>query len=127
MQLSSIMKLPVIVNQSIQLNSEPNGDDENQSGIQTLTRPETKTGTPAMYKVIILNDDFTPRDFVIHILKKFFRKNESDATQLMLEVHHKGSGIAGVYAFEIAETKAFQVNEYSKQNRHPLKTVIERG
>lgn len=97
-----------------------------QGGTDVLSRPTTKTKPPAFYKVVILNDDFTPRDFVVHILQKFFRKNETDATQLMLEVHNKGAGIAGVFTFEIAETKAVQVNEYSRQNQYPLKCIVEK-
>lgn len=97
---------------------------EDQSN--TLVRPEDRTKTPSFYKVVILNDDFTPREFVVHILQKFFKKTETDATQLMLDVHHKGAGIAGVYPFEIAETKAYQTNEYSKQNKYPLRCVVEK-
>jgi ATP-dependent Clp protease adaptor protein ClpS len=92
----------------------------------TLTRPETHTKTPSLYKVLLLNDDFTPREFVVHVLQKYFKKSENDAIQIMLHVHHKGVGVAGVYTFEIAETKAFQVNEYSKKNKYPLKCTIER-
>jgi ATP-dependent Clp protease adaptor protein ClpS len=100
---------------------------EQEGGTQTLPRPSTYTKTPSFYKVVILNDDFTPRDFVVHILQKFFRKNETEATQLMLQVHQKGAGIAGVFTYEIAETKAYQVNDYSKQNRYPLKCTVEKA
>ena len=96
-------------------------------GTEVLSRPSSKTKPPSFYKVIILNDDFTPRDFVVHILQKFFRKNETDATHLMLEVHNKGLGVAGVFTFEIAETKAYQVNDYSRQHQHPLKCVVEKA
>lgn len=98
-----------------------------QSGTQTLIRPSSKTKTPSFFKVVILNDDFTPRDYVVHVLQKFFKKSEQEATQLMLQVHHKGMGIAGVYTYEIAETKAFQVNEYSRQNQYPLKCTVEKA
>lgn len=96
------------------------------SGVQTLTRPDQETKTPSLYKVVILNDDFTPRDFVIHILKRFFRKDEQTATELMLQIHHKGAGIAGVFTHEIAETKAYQVNEYARSQSYPLKATIEK-
>jgi ATP-dependent Clp protease adaptor protein ClpS len=102
-------------------------DPDEGSGTRTLVRPQSQTKTPSFYKVVILNDDFTPRDYVIHVLQKFFRKNEQEATQLMLQVHHKGSGVAGVFTFEIAETKAFQVNEYSKQHKYPLKCTVEKA
>lgn len=101
-------------------------DGEPGSGTQTLVRPDQRTATPKFYKVVIHNDDFTPRDFVVHVLQRFFRKDETTATQLMLQIHHRGLGIAGVYTHEIAETKAYQVNEYSKQNRYPLRTTVER-
>lgn len=95
-------------------------------GVQTLPRTEERTKTPSFYKVLIHNDDFTPRDFVVHVLQRFFKKDEPSATQLMLTIHHKGVGIAGVYTFEIAETKAYQVNEYAKQHRYPLRTTVEK-
>lgn len=94
-------------------------------GAQTLPRPESETKQPSLYKVVILNDDFTPRDFVVHVLIRFFGKSEPEATQLMLRVHHHGSGVAGVYSHEIAETKTYQVNAYAKQNQFPLKCVME--
>lgn len=100
---------------------------ESQSDAHTLVRPDPRTKTPSFYKVVILNDDFTPRDFVVHILQKFFQKTESDATQLMLQVHNKGAGIAGVYTHEIAETKAYQVNEYARQSKYPLRCVTEKA
>ncbi len=95
------------------------------SGTQTLVKPESKTKEPKLYKVVILNDDFTPREFVVHILVRFFSKSEPQATQLMLQVHNQGSGVAGTYSHEIAETKTYQVNAYSKQNQFPLKCVLE--
>jgi len=107
----------------------PLGDDQepgHESGTQTLVRPDSKTATPKFFKVVIHNDDFTPRDFVVHVLQRFFRKDETTAMQLMLQVHHRGLGVAGVFTHEIAETKAYQVNEYSKQNRYPLRTTVER-
>ena len=93
---------------------------------QTLVRPEEKLKTPSLYQVIILNDDFTPQDYVVHVLMTFFKKTREIATQLMLEVHQKGQGIAGVFTKEIAETKSAQVNEYSKSNQYPLKCIIEK-
>ena len=107
-------------------NSENDWGVGTEGATRVLIRPKEKTKTPSFYKVIILNDDFTPRDFVVHILQKFFRKNETQATQLMMDVHNKGSGIAGVFTFEIAETKAFQVNDYSRQQGHPLRCVAEK-
>lgn len=104
---------------------ESEGEDP-AYGVQTLPRAQEQTKTPSFYKVLIHNDDFTPRDFVVHVLQRFFKKDEPSATQLMLTIHHKGVGIAGVYTFEIAETKAYQVNEYAKQHRYPLRTTVEK-
>lgn len=104
---------------------EKRREHEREGGTQTLIRPSEKTKTPTLYKVVILNDDFTPREFVVHVLKRFFNKNDADATSLMLQVHTKGAGIAGVFTYEIAETKAFQVNSYARANQYPLKTIVE--
>lgn len=92
----------------------------------TITKPRPKVAKPSFYKVILLNDDFTPMDFVVHILKKFFSKSEPEAQAIMLEVHQKGSGLAGVFTFEVAETKSYMVNEYAKGHQHPLKCIVER-
>ena len=76
--------------------------------------------------MILLNDDFTPMDFVVHILKTFFNKSDVEAVEIMLHVHHKGFGVAGVYQYDIAETKTYQVNQYSRKQDHPLKCVLEK-
>ena len=88
-------------------------------------RPEVEL--PPMYRVVLLNDDYTPMDFVIEILKVFFGMSHDRATQVMLHVHTKGKGVCGVFTYEIAETKVAQVNEYSVQNEHPLKCTLERA
>jgi ATP-dependent Clp protease adaptor protein ClpS len=87
-------------------------------------RPEVKL--PPMYRVILLNDDYTPMDFVIEILKTFFGMNHDRATQVMLHVHTRGKGVCGVFTYEIAETKVVQVNEFALQNDHPLKCTLEK-
>ncbi len=86
---------------------------------------QQETEEPKLYKVLMHNDDYTPMDFVILVLKKFFDKSENEAHQIMLDVHQKQTGLAGIYTFEIAETKVMQVNQYSKKNEHPLKTSYE--
>lgn len=107
------------------------GDDkidwgiEQVGGTDTLIRPEDDVTEPSLYRVVILNDDFTPKDFVVHVLKRYFQKDETSANELMMQVHSKGRGIAGVYPHEVAETKTYQVNSYSKENQYPLKTVME--
>lgn len=94
------------------------------TGLATeVARPKLKP--PSMYKVVLNNDDYTPMEFVVHILEMFFGLGREKATQVMLHVHTRGKGICGVYTKEIAETKMFQVNEYSKQNEHPLLCTIE--
>jgi ATP-dependent Clp protease adaptor protein ClpS len=88
-------------------------------------RPEVKL--PPMYRVVLINDDYTPMDFVIEILQTFFRMSNDRATQVMLHVHTRGKGVCGVFTFEIAETKVVQVNEYSRQSEHPLKCTMEKA
>ena len=86
---------------------------------------ESELKQPSMYKVILNNDDYTPMDFVIEILQLFFRKDEAQATEIMLAIHHKGKGICGIYPFGIAETKVAQVNQFAGQNEHPLLCSLE--
>ncbi len=86
---------------------------------------ENQTSEPKLYKVLLLNDDYTPMDYVIFVLKKFFAKSETEAYAIMLDVHHKGAGVAGIYSFEVAETKVSQVNKLSKENQYPLKSTLE--
>lgn len=92
---------------------------------QPETTPQVRT--PPMYRVLLMNDDFTPMDFVVHVLQKFFSKQMEEATKIMLEVHHKGAGTCGVFTHEIAETKVHLVNTYAKQNRFPLKCTMEKA
>lgn len=99
-------------------------DDENQTGIVTKTRPKTKK--PHLYKVLLLNDDFTPMEFVVHVLERFFGKGREEATRIMLHVHQKGVGICGVYTYEVAETKVTQVMDFSRQHQHPLQCTMEK-
>ena len=96
-----------------------------QESYKENEKPEEKL--PPMYRVVLLNDDYTPMDFVIEILKVFFGMNHDRATQVMLHVHTKGKGVCGVFTYEIAETKVAQVNEYSRQNEHPLKCTLEKA
>ena len=90
-----------------------------------LVRDKPKTETPAMYKVLLINDDFTPMDFVVDVLQRFFRLSGDDAMRVMLTVHNHGVGLCGVFTFEVAETKSAQVNGYSRLNQHPLQCTIE--
>ena len=102
----------------------PVGDDENQNGLLTATRP--KTARPSMYRVLLLNDDYTPMEFVVLILERFFHKNREEATQIMLHVHQKGIGVCGVFTYEVAETKVTQVVDFARRHQHPLQCTMEK-
>jgi ATP-dependent Clp protease adaptor protein ClpS len=101
-----------------------NGNDEGRPGALTLTRVRTKK--PSMYKVLMLNDDYTPMEFVVDVLQHIFQKNREEATQIMLHVHQKGVGICGVYTYEVAETKVTQTVDYARKNQHPLQCTLEK-
>ena len=100
--------------------------DQNSFEENVLTQKKEKVEKPPHYRVILHNDDYTTMDFVVVVLQKFFYKNETEATHIMLNVHKKGRGIAGIYTFEVAETKVNQVNSYAKKHQHPLKCSMER-
>lgn len=100
-----------------------NPDDENQGDVALKTRPENKR--PSLYKVLLLNDDFTPMEFVVHILEKFFNKSRAEANDVMLHVHRRGVGLCGVYTHEVAETKVAQVMSFARANEQPLQCTME--
>jgi ATP-dependent Clp protease adaptor protein ClpS len=99
-------------------------DNEGRSSALTLTR--TRTKKPSMYKVLMLNDDFTPMEFVVDVLQHIFQKNREEATQIMLHVHQKGVGVCGIYTYEVAETKVTQTVDYARKNQHPLQGTLEK-
>ena len=105
-----------------------NGGDSNDRGIGTgiVTRTRAKTKKPSLYKVLILNDDYTPMEFVVHVLERFFNKDREAATQIMLHVHHHGIGECGVFTYEVAETKVTQVMDFARKHQHPLQCVMEK-
>jgi ATP-dependent Clp protease adaptor protein ClpS len=103
--------------------SEPTKKD--QDGGLALEEAKPKVKKPPLFKVILLNDDYTPMEFVVHVLETFFAMNREKATQIMLHVHTRGKGVCGVYTRDIAETKVNQVNEFSRQNQHPLLCTME--
>ena len=90
-----------------------------------LERQEQKLKPPSMYKVVLLNDDFTPMEFVVMIVQEYFNKDRETATQIMLKVHHEGRGVCGVYPRDLAASKVEQVSSYSRQHQHPLQCVME--
>ena len=94
------------------------------TGVVTKTRPKTKK--PSLYKVLLLNDDYTPMEFVVHILERIFNKNHEEAEQIMLHVHRHGVGVCGVFTFEVAETKVTQVIEFARRHEHPLQCTMEK-
>jgi len=98
---------------------------ENRYDSELLIRDEEEVKEPLDYVVVLLNDDFTSRDFVVEILKLIFHKNPEDATRIMLNVHHNGRGVVGVYTWDIAQTKANQVHTMAKQYDYPLKCIVE--
>jgi len=95
-------------------------------GSVVLERRTQKAKPPQMYQVLMLNDDYTPMEFVVHILQKFFNKSTDDATRIMLHVHQHGVGECGVYTYEVAETKVTQVMDFARKNQHPLQCVMEK-
>ncbi len=101
---------------------EPQGDDESVLAVQ---KAKPKLKRPPLYKVLILNDDFTPMEFVVHILEYFFGMDREKAVRVMLQVHTQGNGVCGVYSREIAETKVSQVNDYARDNNHPLLCTMD--
>jgi ATP-dependent Clp protease adaptor protein ClpS len=91
-----------------------------------LTKPKTKTQRPPLYKVLLLNDDYTPMEFVVHVLERFFGLNHAQAFEIMLTVHKKGLAVVGVFSFEVAETKVAQVMDFSRRHQHPLQCTMEK-
>ena len=97
------------------------------SGVVQMERARPQLRKPRLYRVVMMNDDYTPMDFVVEILQKFFRMNLEQATEVMLAVHYQGKGVCGIYTAEIAETKVAQVNEYARENLHPLLCTMEQA
>lgn len=111
--------------------SRPDGTDDNEgvgrdrAGTALVERTKPKLRKPRLYRVVMLNDDYTPMEFVVHVLENFFSMNRETATRVMLKVHTEGRAVCGVYTRDIAETKAEQINQYSLENEHPLLCQIE--
>jgi ATP-dependent Clp protease adaptor protein ClpS len=99
-------------------------DEDLSTGLATKTRPKAKR--PALYRVLLLNDDYTPMEFVVLVLEKFFQKGREEATHIMLHVHQHGVGECGIYTYEVAETKVTQVMDFARKHQHPLQCVMEK-
>jgi len=104
---------------------DSNGGNGNQTNIATKTRAKPKK--PSQFKVLMLNDDYTPMEFVVLVLKRFFQMDLEQATRVMLHVHQKGVGVCGIFPYEIAETKVNQVMDFARQNQHPLQCTLEKA
>ncbi|WP_313387205.1 ATP-dependent Clp protease adapter ClpS [Rhodospirillum rubrum] len=112
------------------------GDDQNdddrggqgpgQPGTGVVVKAKPKTKKPSMYRVLMLNDDYTPMEFVVHVLERFFGKTHEEATNIMLHVHQRGVGLCGVYTYEVAETKVSQVMDLARRSQHPLQCTLEK-
>ncbi|CAA0098220.1 ATP-dependent Clp protease adapter protein ClpS [Starkeya nomas] len=115
-----------------QLREEMMADDErrrrgdNAPGTAVITRTKPQVKRPSLYRVLLLNDDYTPMEFVVHVLEHFFTKDREEATQIMLHVHQHGVGECGVYTYEVAETKVTQVMDFARKHQHPLQCVMEK-
>ena len=109
---------------SITMGEDKDSKDDVEGNIKLDVKPKTKI--PSLYRVLMMNDDYTPMEFVIEVLEKFFQKNREEATQIMLHVHQRGVGVCGIYAYDLAETKAMQVMNYARKYEHPLQVQLEK-
>ena len=101
-------------------------DGGRDAGVAIVTRTKPKLQKPSLYRVLLLNDDYTPMEFVVYVLEKYFNKSREDATRIMLHVHQHGVGECGVFTYEVAETKVSQVMDFARQHQHPLQCVMEK-
>ncbi len=106
--------------------SNGNGANNNGTGTAVITRTRTQTRKPSMYRVLLLNDDYTPMEFVVTVLRRYFNKSNDEATRIMLHVHQHGVGECGIYTYEVAETKVTQVMDFARKHQHPLQCIMEK-
>jgi ATP-dependent Clp protease adaptor protein ClpS len=123
--------LGVMAGAMVPLASGPNQNDDDANGgtgtgTGTVVKTRPKTKKPSMYRVLLLNDDYTPMEFVVHVLERFFNKSREAATEIMLHVHHRGVGVCGVYTYEVAETKVTQTIDFARRHQHPLQCTMEK-
>lgn len=102
------------------------GDEDGRSGTAIITKSKPRTKRPNLYRVLLLNDDYTPMEFVVHVLERFFNKDRDAATRIMLHVHQNGVGECGVFTYEVAETKVTQVMDFARKHQPPLQCVMEK-
>ena len=108
----------------ITMSEDKSSTDDVEGNIKLAVKPKTKT--PPLYRVLMMNDDYTPMEFVVHVLQHFFNLTNSQANAIMLNVHRRGIGVCGIYSYEVAEAKATKVMEYARQNEHPLQLQLEK-
>ena len=123
LKLNLKCSIKIIVPLTMSEGDKPNEDNVG-GNIKFETNPKTKI--PALYRVLMMNDDYTPMEFVIEVLEKFFQKNREAATEVMLHVHQRGVGVCGIYTYDLAETKAMQVMNYARKYEHPLQVQLEK-
>ncbi len=123
---AAFFDLTMTTSRNLEVQASTSGNEGDTATISE-TEDKIEVATPKMYRVLLMNDDFTPMDFVIHVLQKFFLKPTEEATRIMLEVHTKGAGQCGTFTHEIAETKVHLVNTYAQQHRFPLKCIMEKA
>lgn len=121
--------MPMAYNEPVKAADEDDGQvgggkGDPNTGVVIKARPKVKK--PSMYKVLMLNDDYTPMEFVVHVLERFFGKSGDEATKIMLHVHQKGVGVCGVYTYEVAETKVTQTMDLARKHQHPLQCTLEK-
>ncbi len=117
-------KKPVMMQDDDADGRKGGGGPAGGTGVVTKVKPKTKK--PNLYRVLLLNDDYTPMEFVVHVLERFFQKNREAATQIMLHVHHNGVGECGIFTYEVAETKVTLVMDFARKHQHPLQCVMEK-
>jgi ATP-dependent Clp protease adaptor protein ClpS len=128
MHLSPIpLTITLISPNAIRSADDNDGNQGNDNGVGIATKTLTKTKKPSPYKVLLLNDDYTPMEFVVQVLKRFFGMDIDEATRVMLHVHQKGVGICGIFSYEVAETKVTQVMDFARKNQHPLQCMMEKA
>ena len=120
------MMFPAATNHPPRAMADKDDGSPGTPGVGIATRTRAKAKKPSMYKVLMLNDDYTPMEFVVHVLERFFNKNRDEATRIMLNVHRRGVGVCGVFTYEVAETKVTQVMDFARQHQHPLQCTLEK-
>lgn len=118
--------IPLRMNDPIGPASPGGGDKGGDQDLGIATKTRVRTKKPSLYRVMLLNDDYTPMEFVVFVLERFFNKSREEATRIMLHVHQKGVGLCGVFTYEVAETKVAQVLDMAQRNEHPLQCVMEK-